>query len=318
MTWCSRSFVFLSGLLVALAAGGAAPASAACPEDVCDCVGEAKNFNLVAEKRMQIIEGFYNAGGYVYPIETFVDGHVCAPKVLLSGPADHGSTVYDLLATSGPQSIAARFRSRDPYRTGGYGAYADDVITGGGIIRGESVLGASSIDTTGTSARVPQCRQAILDMQSASATLAALTPTMSLGTLTVRRGEYIEIDVGPGVQVIDADRITITPRRYNDGYASGASLDFRRGPDTTQVIVNTRGLFIGELSNLTGADIVNVVGTGTTVRVLQYGYLEAPLLAPQRRVDIGLQLGDFAVGSIMARAIRMRGSTAFNSWTVCP
>jgi hypothetical protein len=180
------------------------------------------------------------------------------------------------------------------------------------------VLQANSIDTTGTSDRVPQCRQAIVDMQSASAMLGALTPTMTLGAVTVRRGEYVEIDVGDGVQVIDADRILITPRRYNDGYAAGANLDFRRGPGTTQVIVNTRGLVIGELSSLTGADIVNVAGAGTAVRIGQFAYLEAPLLAPQRRVSVGLQLGDFAVGSVMAKSIRMRGSTSFNSWSICP
>jgi hypothetical protein len=310
----------LAGLAFLLAPVGEA-ADAACPPagNLCECVGEASKFNIVATGKVSALERKLVYYGYGYLVETYVEGHICGTKVLASGPVGHPTYLTDILATRGAGSVAMSFAKKDPYNDGGYGVSAFDVATGGGKISGEENVEASVIDITGTHPKVPSCQQAILDVQTANATLSAMTPTRDLGFVRVR-GDYLDIDADPGVNVWTADRIQVIPRSYY-GYPQRASLYINFDVDTEWVIINTGGLTVGELSSIYTSDpehtIINLVGQGPSVKVGKFGSIEPAVVAPLRNVLIGLQLGDFAIGSVMGKHVRLSGSTAFNGWYFC-
>lgn len=314
-------------LLVVLATCLPTAARAACPESICDCLGEAKTFSVVASGVPSIKGGRYRfTGGYPgYPTGTFIEGDLCAPAALLSGFVDSQTGLFNLIALAGPGRIAAQFYAHDPYHEGySYpGVLVDEqVITGGGRVVGEVEVGVG-IDTTGTHPRLGSCQQAINDMQSASATLAALAPTQDLGRVSVR-GETFEINAGPGVNVIAATEIALRVKRVPPyEYPEPAILQINLDPSTQAVIVNTPRLrvrgeceIVVDYSGSEGKVILNVPGHGSTVAISLQGTVTVPILAPDRRVLVGGKLvtgvfewGDYSVVNLFARRVSLR--TAF-------
>jgi hypothetical protein len=304
---------FWLGSFMALAGGLLAPVHAACPQSLCDCLGETKHFTLAASDKLSIKQGFLSYYGYNYLFGTFVLGDVCGPTAFLSGPSQNPRTqVGSLVALAGPGTVAARFLTLDSQHLNIPGVVADLVATGGGAIAGDVQAGV--VDTTGTHPRLASCQQAITDMQSASATLAALTPTQDLGRVVVR-GEMRNIAVGPGVQVIAATSISLhSTGTY--GLGNSGVLRISADPGTQAVILNTSRLTVGRdcalaFSGPSDTMIINVSGKGATVRIADTSYSEA-ILAPQRSVTVGI---DTTPSNIYAQTIRVRGTDAEPSFT---
>jgi choice-of-anchor A domain-containing protein len=306
--------LFVSVLLLA-AVVRAAPAQGGCP-NVCDCVGHGKQFDVMASKLLVVQSGSFAYYGYPYQVSGLVWGDVCAPKVLAFGFGSAPASLYDVLATNST-GTAASFGKLGRYD--GYGASAYTVATGGGAVKGIQNLTYYAIDTTGTEPRIADCRQAITDMQSASTTLGALPPTGQLGTLIVAGTEY-DIDAGPGVTVLNADRIVML-HRGESGLSGAASIYISTAATTEAVIINTRGLVTEEYSQFYVDDatkvVINVVGKGSTVRIGRHSTIEATLIAPERTISVGPQLGDFYVGTMMGKRVRLKGSTAAGSLEYC-
>jgi hypothetical protein len=315
----SRVLIRFIGALLLLPLASIASVEAACP-NVCDCMGQAKSFSLVAEKLMVLQEATLNYYGYAQLIETYVGGDVCTPRLLASGPSGYGTFMYGALATNS-KGTAASFRQKGPYQDNyTYGVQVDLLATGGGAVKGLANLDYYTLDTTGTHPRVGDCRQAILDMKAASETFAALPPTQVLGTFLVK-DDFATIEAGPGVNVIDMTRMLLLPGS-SYGISGAAILDIVTEDDTEAVIINTLGLVVGEFCQIYADDptkvIINVVGPGPQVRISPFALADLTILAPERTATVGMQLGDFAVGGLMAKRVRLKGSTAYSTLDECP
>src|SRR5262245_35112584 len=83
----------------------ATAAAVVCPPDtfdMCTCVGAAKDFNLVAQKKINIKQGRIAYYGYAYPIEVYVEGDTCALRASVSGPVNYPTYMYNLAALATP------------------------------------------------------------------------------------------------------------------------------------------------------------------------------------------------------------------------
>jgi hypothetical protein len=174
------------------------------------------------------------------------------------------------------------------------------------------------IDVTGTYPKLPSCARAIADMEAASATLAALPPTQEIGTLDVR-GDDVYLDMGPGVNVIAADRIRVLKGSY---YGSYGYLHIDAGV-ADAVVINTKGLTVGTYGFISTYEpekvIINVVGPGPAVRIGRFAGIEIPILAARRTVSVGVQAGDFYTVNIFANRITLKGASVFDVLSyICP
>jgi hypothetical protein len=312
------------GTLLSLAIAQSSPGEAACPSNPCDCLGEVKNFTLVASKLLVIQEGRQTAYHYDYLAGAYVEGGVCAPRIVASGSVVLPTHFTYGFATAGPGKIAASFSRRIPPGYDGdygYGVDALGVSTGGGSVKGiQNLSDADVVDTSGTNPGIASCQQAMLDMETASATLAALPPTQNLGTVLVK-GTDLDLAAGPGVNVFAADRIYVLPRKDGE-FLEGGRIFVETVPTTEAVIINTSGLWIGDVSAIHTTDlvrvIINVVGGGATVKVGRDGFSEAPILAPERSVTLGVQDPELGMSPVLARRVRLKGGTASDNFSACP
>jgi hypothetical protein len=305
-------------IAIVLRAGAAA---GACPSDPCDCLGEAKNFTLIGSKLVVVQEGRQTAYNYDYLVGSFVIGGVCTPRLVASGPVGLPTHFTAGYAVNGPGRIAASFAQRiPPGYEADYGVSTLYLSTGGGSIKGLRHAAELIVDTTGTDPGIASCRQAMLDVESASATLAGLVPTHDFGKVLLK-GTDLEIEAGPGVNVVTTERIYVLPRK-EDGFLEPGRIFVTTVPETEAVIINTSGLWIGEVSGIFIQDpvrvIVNVVGPGPTVKIGRDGFSEAPILAPERSVSVGVVDPELSAGPIMARRVRLKGGTAYDNFSACP
>lgn len=293
-----------------------AVADATCPQNPCDCLGAALNFDVVAADTLAMQAGSYGSRGYYrYTFPGFVAGDVCAGKARMAGSpyADAETQVGDLVLLAPAGKVAVRFRNlRDGYAGA---AVLGDLVTAGGRIVGENDTVSGEIDTTGTDERVSSCQQAVLDMVDASTTLAGLPPTMDLGRLVLRGpDDNLTISVGAGVHVINATAISVMPG-LSDGYRTGATFGIEWANDTEAVIINTPSLRVGDLSTVYGATVVNVYGKGSMVTVGREAFA-SPILAPHRRVALR-PMGESNAEGIFADRVRIRGSQVAGGFSAC-
>ena len=54
-----------------------------------------------------------------------------------------------------------------------------------------------------------------------------------------------------------------------------------------------------------------------TVKIGRHTTIEATLIAPERTISVGPQVGDFYLGTIMGKRVRLKGSTAVGSLDAC-
>src|SRR5262249_31750036 len=159
----------VSLLAVALTAG---QLQAVCPTDVCDCLGQAGHFAVVAgdlsTKAGRIIED-----GYGYAVGPTVEASVCAKTGKLSGKVGGETSVSEDVVLTATSGVAAALKGYIDYGYVYPGVLIDgNLLTGGGQITGgeyAEILGTT--DTTGLDPGVADCRQALSDAATASATL---------------------------------------------------------------------------------------------------------------------------------------------------
>jgi hypothetical protein len=234
------------------------------------------------------------------------------------------------LATRGTaiRMVAAKNQENDFFTNEVQG----DIITGGGAIAGldlESFL--YSTDTTGTSPALDACAQAMADIRTGSAALAALPPTQTFGAVRVRTDETVVIDATGGA-VIQMDSLTMddaTSRYYgyekncNAIYAAGhepARLEIHAG-DGDDVVINVNRLSIGGCTRLLddrGAGLPNVLfnlpGRGARISFGPEAGTEgaAGVLAPDRTLTLtgSPDLDTLTqVGRAWVRNLRLVGGT---------
>jgi hypothetical protein len=279
-----RSFV----LAALLAATSFTRAHAACPGDVCDCLGTAKQYDVVALQGLKIKRGKIPASGYAYYTPTFISGPVCAPTVL-SGGAYYDPHSLDDTTASGSVGTVAKFKSKGYAGYNGYAtAIEGDLATGGGGISGEDfVFVAGTTDTTGTHPGVAPCAQVLASLPALNATLGALPATQTLGSQVFRDGSYHAINVtGPGIHVIFMSDLKLSAKTY-DGYAQPTELEIVVDPAATSVIINVGRLQIGHSCFVYGDPtkvLINV--TGMAAKIGRESSLELPVLAPLASVKV--------------------------------
>src|SRR5437773_2401582 len=82
-----------------------------CPDDVCACLGEAANFDVVADKSIKGKTGKISASGYSYVIPAAIVGRVCGATAAFAGSGDDPDTMGELVLMA-PGGIAASFKAR--------------------------------------------------------------------------------------------------------------------------------------------------------------------------------------------------------------
>lgn len=261
-----------------------------CPDDVCDCVGAAGDFALLATQA-KIRHGVISESGYGEPFPTYVETSVCASIAQVGGKVGGETEIAENALFAAPSGIAVKFTGSMSYGEYYTGAYiAGDVATGGGSIDGASFAEIDGeIDSTGAHPLIPECTQALADAVTGSATLAALPPAQRLGDLLIRDGASYDITVGSGeVSVIEIDKLILKPLKMY-GYAYSSTLNINLD-GTNSVIINAKKLTVGASCQILvhGGDledvIINVARTGPNVRIARDAVVAAPILAPQRKI----------------------------------
>jgi hypothetical protein len=288
---------------------------------ICSLLGRAARYTLIAASRLKVKArvnyGYIAAGMYV---ET---GRACVGRAALESVefGSYGSeSRFVATASSGTavRFLAYPSRYRDiPNVVGG------DLITGGGSVAGFIERVTGRVDTSGLDPAVAECQGAIADARTASATLAALPPTRSLGSVVIPVGEGYTLDArGGGIFEFDVLRLGGGSRRHY-GYAvcgDGASFDVLCNPED-EVILNVNRLEIGNCSYLfldcggsdTSRTIVNVPGRGPRIRIgVQADTLfGTKILAPERTLVVEGAATDIAtyLGPLWVRNAKILGWT---------
>lgn len=310
-------------LNVALVGGltcGAFPgslASAACPEALCDCLGEARRFSVVSARNVALRTGkicYYMDGCSLIDVATDA---ICSSTVRMTGsdPSDNTGVYAVDVAAVATSGRAAQFRKSAEQSPPSVGVLA----TGGGLASGP--VEATLVDTTGMHPLIAACRQAMDDVRTASATLAGLAPTHSLDVVDLSGANELEIVAGPGVNVINVSRFTLQSLR-SLGYVYAPTVYVTLAPETQAVVINTPRLKIARGSQVLsfgseGRVIFNVIGSGPAVYVGADTDFQAAILSPDRPTVI-LPSTYGSPQNVFARSLTMSGNFAFNAFAACP
>jgi len=320
----------LLGAIVLVPALGIGTARAVCPDDVCDCLGQAGQFAILGNTLI-MQSGKQSQSGSAYYFPSVTDTSVCAKTGKFSGkPGGETEIGEDLLLTAS-SGLAATFKG---YKYSGYsyeGVFIDgDLGTRGGTLKGltctSGTVGcdgpyaavAGTTDTMAGNPRLPSCTQAMTDAQAASTTLAALAPTQTFDKVIVKDQDTFDIDAGPGTNVISIGQLTLKPQTYS-GYAYGSFLSINLQDDTDSVIINVGKLQVGSACEIdvNGGDIENVIinvpGPGSSVKIKNDAVVNAAILAPGRKV---LAKRNTFVANLFGSDVKIQGAN-FES-LLCP
>jgi YVTN family beta-propeller protein len=256
---------------------------------ICTPMGDAKRFAVLGVDSVKWKTG---AAYYArYPTTFTTESDVCATKV--NGRA--GNVYYDVVATE-PLKRAATILDK----SGDYSEYANvygSLMTGGGDAVVSDFTVNYFIDTSGNHPDVQLCRDAKTDAKAASAYFASLPPTQTIDELILRPDQYsqtTELTVN-GSEVVNVNTLIIDGkagqwgcRRYTELLVNDAAYD----PNTT-VVINVFDKFklgdCGYVTNYVGGleqVIINVVGSGSAVKVAPSAWSDVPILAPGRSVQV--------------------------------
>jgi choice-of-anchor A domain-containing protein len=301
-------------LSVILVVAAVFPAWAACPQNLVDCYGAAAAFSIVSGKVM-LSKGSFGEFGEGISIYGASVGDTCAPRAFVGGGYGCITSIDNLILTE-PSGIAAKFST---FLCNDYPDYPGfdvpgDIVTGGGTLSGatDMIRVQGIIDTTGLDPRVDTCAQALIDMRTASATLAALTPTRDLGAVRSDPDDNysVTLTADPGVNVWTAREFSARSKHHFLGY-DDSSINIALDPATESVVINTRKVSVGTWSsiNVFGGDLSKVVFNlperGT---VKTDGYIDPAILAPDGKVIVRF---NGAVGPAYARRVTVLGGYAY-------
>jgi choice-of-anchor A domain-containing protein len=301
---------------------------ATCPQNLCACLGAAGKFAVAGEEKVYGTVGARHEGAYVEYHDVGIDDSVCATKGRFAGTHDAGLKLAADLILVQSSGIAGRFKGVSPFYLYPYplNYVGGDLITGGGSLRG-AVTVSGATDTTGTSSKVADCRQALADLVNASATFQSLPATQTLAPIKVRSGTTganYDIYAAQGVNVISVPsiRLVTTDGAYrNGGTPYGAFVTVHLLGTTDSVIVNVaQSLSVAANGGILvdGGDaakvIINVVGEGAAVSLKRFAQIDPPLLAAQRKTTTRF---DTTTGNLFAKTVTARGSQISDE-LMCP
>jgi hypothetical protein len=293
----------------------AGTAWAACPQTLCDCLGEAGGYRVVALEHVNAGVGMVRDIFYRFPIGTIIlNGDVCSTTAVLGEPAsDYTEIDGDLYALAGPGKIAIKARIFGP--GAGETVGAETNATGGGSVIGPI---AGAVDTTGTHPGIASCQQAMTDVISASQTLAGLTPTLFFGETQIYDGSDVEIEAGPGVNVISVGRIALKARQIGQE-VDDSTLTINVGPTTEAVIINAASLGVGKncALRISGDErkvLINLPGGGPPVQVQEDARVDATVLAPGRVIRVGSRT---ELNAALGRRVLLHGPFLAQSTDIC-
>jgi choice-of-anchor A domain-containing protein len=254
----------------------------------------------------------YSGSTYVTP--STVEGSVCVTTGTFSGGEDGETSMgNDVLLLSGVGTTAAKFKAYKVYGTAAPGTIiAGDLATKGGAIAGtDGVVVGGTTTTDGTHPGLTPCEQARTDLQTASNTLKALSPTQTdLGNVVVQPEEEFTISAGAGVNVINATNIILKKKNYY-GSPLPSSLHINFAPDTVSVIVNvSEKLTVSDscVLDVFGGDpfavILNVHGEKAKVKLGKGAEITPAILAPAAKLKAPLNA---TVSNLFGAKVSVRG-----------
>jgi hypothetical protein len=226
------------GSAIGLLALLAHPAEAACPANLCDCLGNAGRY-AVSASQLQVKSGKISSSGYAYAIPTLIEGSACSQTGKIGGKAGGETSISDkLLLTAAPGLVAAKFSGYKYYGYAYPGAFVEgDVATGGGSLAGLGFVEiGGTTDTTGNYPEMSSCSGALLDAGAASDTLAALTPTQTLTDVLVSNGDTVTITGTAGVNVVNVNSINVKAGRDDYGSPLPSTLELSLPSAAAQMI----------------------------------------------------------------------------------
>jgi hypothetical protein len=235
----------------------------------------------------------------------YLNGPVCTTQAKLANTAVYNFRGYPdpILVATKSEGVAVLFKGPGGGHAEGqpHNRSVGGIATGGGLVRdtwGYYPLELEGvIDTSGTAPALAQCEQAKSDAMAASQTLAAMTPSQTLGRIDVDADGYYDIDAyGGGVINIEAlrleGRVLNVYYGYNEKYCDedGAALYINANPGD-QVILNVGQLKVGNCAYIEAPYnanvILNVPGPGKKIQVgIQADGIEFPILAPERVIVV--------------------------------
>ena len=307
------SWIVLGGMVMALA--GSTVARAACPDALCDCIGAAQNFDVLASDNLTISFGKISYSGYSYRVPVSVSAPSCGRVATIAGADDAFTEVGDIvaLATSG---IGIKFKAVKISGVVDPGTEViGDVATGGSTVIGQdlAILDGGPPDTSGTHPLLASCNQAISDLTTNAGILAALTPDQSPLKILANNGSDgpVVLDAGPGRTVISSPSVVVSPRKVS-GYPEGSELTINMDADATLVVINTPKLSVGTQCAITvsgpGADPSRVVLNVTSTKGVKIGKeasIDPVVLAMQSAVTVNPTA---ETSSIYGRKTTVRGA----------
>jgi choice-of-anchor A domain-containing protein len=300
-----------------------------CPEDLCRCLPNASKFAVVGGT-LDGRSGKFNRSDY--PQSTFIGGSICGRTGKLSGKLDAETYIAssdfdpgDVILTSAVGTTAVRFKGPKLDRLPNPGVFVDgDVATGGGVVQNPQYAEVTGVtDTSGTHTRVAICQQALSELTTASATLASLAPTQTLGTLVVAPGNSATITVGPGRQVVNIESIKLKSTTDEFGDITGSELDFVLDPATSVLVVNVAKSFAvgaGAVVREPGgdADVIFNLLPGAKLKLEKGTNFFGAVLAPTAKIRIPPYYDDDAFDAFYTtQAVRGKGANVYGYFQ-CP
>jgi choice-of-anchor A domain-containing protein len=298
-----------------------------CPDDLCTCLGTAAQFGVVGNTlTMKGATQKYGKGtsAYVLHSATSLDDSACGNQGTFSGVTDAETNIGgDLVLLAGAGKKAATFNGIKQGKTLTPGTnVGGDLVTGGGTVKNianAAVTGAT--DITGSSSKLADCTTAQSTAQSLSNTLKALPQTQTFAAISVTgKTSPFTISVVDGVNVINADKISVSPT----GAWGGGELDIdfsgATDPSTAVAIINVKKkLSVGKDCSITvkgaGPDqvLINMYGTAKVI-LGKNSEVDSAILAPNANVSAGT---GSIVGSIFGKNVSLQGTTV-SGFFACP
>lgn len=212
----------------------------ACPKSLCKCLGAARGFTVVADAGVVMKTGKLSEFGGANVVESVVEGSMCAASGKFSAKELANQIDGDVVFRLGPGELAAKF---DDFRIDGGmepGTHVSgDVATGGGTLKKpEAVIVDGTVSLDGGHPLLPACAQASADVAVASAFLSALPPTQAIPDIIIDDGAIYELEVGPGLQVVNIGKIRVLSGKDDTGFAVPSRLVVKFTAATQTVIIN--------------------------------------------------------------------------------
>jgi choice-of-anchor A domain-containing protein len=297
-----------------------------CPEDLCRCLPNAGKFSVVAGK----VTGSLGKSVDFGTVGADIRESICATTGKFSGRLDTEFYLEgDAILTGGVGTTAVSFKG---YKLDGIpnpGVYiGGNVVTGGGLVKNPQYasIGAAT-DMSGTNQKVATCQQAMSELATASAMLASLPPTQTLGAVVVAPDDTATITVGPGRQVVNIDSIKLKSRSAF-GEVLWSELDFVLDPATTVLVVNiAKGLSMGALGFVSvdpwdapprpGGVIFNFL-PGASMSLGAGADLQVSVLAPTTKIRALAYGEDTGFGDLYTtKAVKLKGAYV-PGYLACP